>query len=173
MTEANKPADPREAGTQLRPGLWTTINERYPGSMIRKEHAVPLAPLGKPLAECRVTFISSAGVHLKNEPPLDVCHPFGDFRFQRVPTRAKPDDLTIHQLKYPHDDADVDINVIFPIERLQELVAGRVLGALTPNFFSFIGYNMDPARFEQSVAHGIAEAVVREERADVALLAPA
>jgi hypothetical protein len=39
MTAADKntlsAADPREAGTQLRPGLWQTINERYPGSMIR------------------------------------------------------------------------------------------------------------------------------------------
>jgi len=173
MTEANKPIDPREAGTQLRPGLWQTINGRYPGSMIRKESPVPLAPLRKPLAECRVTFISSAGVHLKSERPLDVCHPFGDFRFQRVPTWARQADLTIHQLKYPHDDADVDVNVIFPIERLQELVAEKTLGSLTPNFFSFIGYNMDPQRFEQTVARGIADTVVHEERADVALLAPA
>ena len=27
--------DPRETGQQLRAGLWQTINERYPGSMIR------------------------------------------------------------------------------------------------------------------------------------------
>ncbi len=35
MTEADrKPEDPRETGAQLRPELWRTINERYPGSMI-------------------------------------------------------------------------------------------------------------------------------------------
>ena len=37
MMEADKrtssAADPRDVGTQLRPGLWHTINERYPGSM--------------------------------------------------------------------------------------------------------------------------------------------
>ena len=125
MTAADKntlsAADPREAGTQLRPGLWHTINERYPGSMIRKESFVPQARLGKPLAASRLTLVSSCGVHLKTDQPLDVCHPFGDFRFMRVPSGAKHDDLIIHQLKYPHDDADLDINVIFPIERLQEL----------------------------------------------------
>ncbi len=177
MTAANnqQPAavDPREAGTQLRPGLWHTINERYPGSMIRKEAYVPLARLPKPLAQCRATFISSCGVHLRTERPLDVCHPFGDFRFRRVPSSARHDDLTIHQLKYPHDDADLDVNVIFPIERLQELAAEGVLGGLAPHFFSFIGYNMDPARFEATVAEGIADAVTREECADIALLAPA
>ena len=85
---------------------------------------------------------------------------------------AKHDDLIIHQLKYPHDDADLDINVIFPIERLQELFEEGHLGGLTPNFFSFIGYNMDPEKFERTVAEKIAKGVVEEERADCALLAP-
>jgi D-proline reductase (dithiol) PrdB len=166
-------ADPRERGTQLRPDLWHTINERYPGSMIRKESFVPQARLRKPLAASRLTLVSSCGVHLKTDQPLDVCHPFGDFRFMRVPSGAKRDELIIHQLKYPHDDADLDINVIFPIERLQELCEEGCLAKLTPNFFSFIGYNMDPEKFERTVAEGIAEAVVQEEHADCALLAPA
>jgi D-proline reductase (dithiol) PrdB len=183
MTEVNRPVaddpgqalppDPREAGRQLRPGLWETINERYPGSMVVRDTHVPLAALAKPLSHARLVLISSCGVHRKSDRPLDVCHPFGDFDFRRVPSDATPADLTIHQLKYPHDDADRDINVIFPIERLQELVVEGVLGGLTPNFFSFIGYNMDPERFERTVAHDIAEAVALEERADVALLVPA
>jgi len=173
MEVDNKLADPRETGRQLRPGLWETINERYPGSMIDKDSFVPLARLQKPLSEARLTLISSCGVHAKSDPPLDVCHPFGDFRFRRVPSNLRHDDLTIHQLKYPHDDADLDINVIFPIERLQELVSDGLVGSLTTNLFSFIGYNMDPERFEQTVARDIAEAVVSEEKADAALLAPA
>ena len=183
MTEANRqpfadpaqvaPPDPREAGTQLRAGLWHAINERYPGSMVTREAYVPLAPLTRPLRQARLVMISSCGVHLKSDRPLDVCHPFGDFGFRRVPSVAKPADLTIHQLKYPHDDADRDVNVVFPIERLQELVVEGTLGGLTLNFFSFIGYNMDPERFERTVAHDIAEAVAVEEKADVALLVPA
>jgi D-proline reductase (dithiol) PrdB len=177
MTEADSGTpptiDPREAGTQLRPGLWETINQRYPGSMIRKDSSVRPARLTKPLSQSRLALISSCGVHLKSDEPLDVCHPFGDFRFLRVPSRAKHGDLMIHQLKYPHDDADLDINVIFPIERLQELCEERVLGGLTDNFFSFIGYNMDPEKFERTVAADIAEAVVKNEHADCALLAPA
>ena len=110
MTGADKEAiDPREAGTQLRPGLWQTINERYPGSMIEKADYVPLAELRKPLSEARLTMISSCGVHSKSDPALDVCHPFGDFRFRRVPSSARHEDLIIHQLKYPHDDADLSV----------------------------------------------------------------
>ena len=164
--------DPREAGTQLRPGLWHTINQRYPGSMISKDTWIPLAPLARPMSQCRLVMISSCGVHRKDDPPLDVCHPLGDFRFRRVPSNARPAGLTIHHIKYPHDDADVDINVVFPIERLQEFVEEGVLGGLAPDFFSFIGYNMDPERFERTTARDIAQAAA-DEKADVALLVPA
>ncbi len=104
---------------------------------------------------------------------MDVAHPLGDFTFRRIPSNARQDDLIIHQLKYPHDDADRDINVIFPITRLQELARERIIGGLTTNFFSFIGYNMDPEKFEATLAEDIAQAVDEEERADIALLAPA
>lgn len=165
--------DPRESGTQLRPGLWHTINERYPGSMITKSDFITLARLAKPLEQCKVCLISSCGVHLKSDRPMDVAHPLGDFTFRRVPSHSRQNDLMIHQLKYPHDDADLDINVIFPIKRLQELAGEGVIGGITRNFFSFIGYNMDPEKFEATVAEGIARAVGEEERPDLALLAPA
>ena len=61
MTEADRESkDPRETGTQLRPGLWRTINERYPGSMIEKSDFVPLAQCRKPLSKSRLTLISPA-----------------------------------------------------------------------------------------------------------------
>jgi len=64
------------------------------------------------------------------------------------------------------------LNVIFPIERLQELAKDKIIGSLAPNFFSFIGYNMDAERLEKTLAEDIAEAV-EAEGADAALLAPA
>lgn len=161
-----------QASGQLRPGLWATINERYPGSMITKHDVVPLAALSQPLAASRVTFVSSAGVQPHGTLPFDVVHPIGDFSYRRVPSTSSPADLEIHQLKYPTRDAQRDLNVIYPIERLQELAAEGVLGELTPNFFSFIGYNMDPERFERTLAEEIAEAVVAEG-AEAALFSPA
>ena len=157
---------------QLRPGLWTTINERYPGSMITKQDQVPLAGLAKPLSECRLTFVSSAGVQPKGSMPFDVVHPVGDYSFRRVPSMSRPGDLEIHQIKYPTHGAVRDLNVIFPIERLQELAADGVIGGLTANFFSFIGYNMDPARLEATLAEEIA-AAVEADGADICLLCPA
>ncbi len=157
---------------QLRPGLWETVNDRYPGAMVRKANSVPLAPLQVPLTHARVAFVSSAGVQPRGTLPFDVAHPIGDFSYRLVPSNASPRDLEIHQLKYPTFGAAQDLNVIFPIERLQELAASRHIGSLTPHFFSFIGYNMDPLRFENDFAERLAHAVLAEEP-DVVLLAPA
>jgi D-proline reductase (dithiol) PrdB len=163
---------PPQAVEQLRSKLWHTINERYPGSMITKEDFVPLARPKKPLAESRLCFVSTAGVQPKGTLPFDTVHPIGDYTFRPVPSRSRPTDLEIHQIKYLTFGANRDLNVIFPIERLQEFVAEGVLGGLTENFFSFVGYNMHPGRLEHELAENLAEAVSREH-ADVALLCPA
>jgi D-proline reductase (dithiol) PrdB len=157
---------------QLRPGLWQVVNDRYPGSMITKLDTVPLARPARPLSEARLTLISSSGVQPRGTLPFDVAHPVGDYTFRRVPSGSRPGDLEIHQLKYPTDGAMRDLNVVYPITRLQEMVAEGTIGGLTENFCSFIGYNMDPGLFEATVAEDIA-AAVEEEAADIALAAPA
>ena len=159
-------------GSQLRPGLWQVVNDRYPGSMITKDDVVPLAALSKPLADCKVAFLSTSGVQTKDSLRFDTAHPVGDFTFRRVPSDASPDDLEIHQLKYPTFGAERDLNVIFPIERLRELSASGRIGALNRWFYTFIGYNMDPERVEQTLAKDVARALVDDE-VDIALAAPA
>lgn len=158
--------------TQLRSGLWQTVNDRYPGSMIIKDELIPLAKLSKPLSDARLTFVSTSGVQPRGSVPFDTVHPVGDYSFRCVPSDSKVEDLEIHQLKYPTSGANRDLNVIFPIERLRELVAERFIGGLTENFFTFIGYNMDAERLARTLAEDIASAV-EAEKPDVVLLAPA
>jgi D-proline reductase (dithiol) PrdB len=166
MTERSNPS------SQLRPGLWETVNARYPGSLITKTDCVELAALEKPLSSSKLCFVSSSGVQPRGSMPFDVVHPIGDFTYRAVPSRATAADVEIHQLKYPTAGALEDINVIFPLDRLRELVEFGELGGLTEHFFSFIGYNMDPARVEHEFSEDLATAV-ESERPDVVLLAPA
>jgi dihydrolipoamide dehydrogenase len=119
---------------QLRPGLWATVNERYPGSMITKKILCRLAKLKKPLSESRLTFVSTAGVQPKGTLPFDTVHPVGDYTFAVCLPIQNRLDLEIHQLKYPTVGAERDLNVIFPIERLQELQR-KNYRRTAPNFF--------------------------------------
>ena len=157
---------------QLRPGLWDTVNERHPGSMSDEADFVPLAPLRKPRSECRLAFVSTVGVQPKGSVPFDSVHPAGDYTFRRVPAAAPVEDLEIRQLKYPTAGAQRDRNVIFLIERLQELADEGVIGGLTEHCFSSIGYNTDPERLEWTLVAELA-AAVSEEGADIVLAAPA
>ncbi len=173
MATSSETPNDEASDTQLRPGLWHVVNERYPGSMIRKDDTVPLVPLSKPLSECRLSFVSTSGVQPKGTMPFDTVHPVGDYTFRAVPSSSEPSDLEIHQLKYITVGANRDINCVFPITRLQELTSEGAIGELTDNFYTFIGYNMAPELLETTLAENIAEAVVEAERADVVLLAPA
>lgn len=168
MATSKEPSD----STQLRPGLWETVNERYPGSMIHHEDYVHLAKLNKPVSDSKVCFVSTAGVQPKNTLPFDTVHPIGDYSFRRVPSDSPVANLEIHQLKYPTRGANQDLNVIYPIERLRELRDENEIGALTENFFSFIGYNMDPGRLRTTLAMELADAI-EAEKPDILLAAPA
>ena len=140
--------------------------------MITNDDAFPLAKLEKPLAQCKVCFVSTSGVQPKTSLPFDTVHPVGDYTFRRVPSNSQVDDLEIHQLKYPTFGATEDLNVIFPIERLRDLVQEKQIGELTENFYTFIGYNMDPQQLEKTLAEDIAKAV-SEEAPDIVIAAPA
>ena len=140
--------------------------------MISNSDAVPLALLEKPLSECRLSFVSTSGVQPKTSLPFDTVHPVGDYTFRRVPSDSRTEDLEIHQLKYPTFGAREDLNVIFPIERLQEFAQEGVIGGLTENFYTFIGYNMDPERLQNTLAKNLAAAIA-EEKPDAVIAAPA
>ncbi len=161
-----------QLSSQLRPGLWDIVNERYPGSMIHNDDYVKMADLKKPLSECRLGFVSTAGVQRKGTLPFDVVHPIGDYSFRRVPSNSNTDDLEIHQLKYPTDGANRDLNVVFPIDRLRELVDVGTVNSVADNFYTFIGYNMDARHLERTLAEDLADAM-EDERVDIVLAAPA
>lgn len=100
----------------------------------------PWAPLLKDLEECRIALVTTAGVHLRSQSPYDMEDNEGDPTFREIPGHASIDDLMITHNYYNHGDADQDINVVFPIERLRELETERVIGGVAPRHFSFMGH---------------------------------
>jgi len=104
----------------------------------------PFTPLPKPLAACRLALVSTAGVHLRTDSPFDVPH--DDPTFRVIPSQATAADLAISHDHYPRDAAVLDLNVVFPLGRLQELAAAGVIGGLTPAHISFQGVVPFPRR---------------------------
>lgn len=150
------------------------------GSVWAKTHRfveaedVPWAALARPLRECAVALVTTAGVHLRSQPPFDMDDPEGDPSFRAIPADTDIRDLTITHKYYDHSAADRDINVVFPLERLRELRAEGVIGGISTPCYSFMGH-ID-GRHLSTLIGITAPAVARQLRlagADCAFLTPA
>ncbi len=134
--------------------------------------SAPLSALRKPLAQCRIALLTSGGVSHRDAAPFNP-QARNDLRVDAIPSTTRPELLVIHDDYYSHRDADRDVNCIFPIDRLRELAAEGVIGAVADNHYSgFMGriYTRD------AVINQAAPALARRLRAeevDAAVLVPA
>jgi D-proline reductase (dithiol) PrdB len=100
----------------------------------------PWAPLQKELEDAKVALVTTAGVHLRSQPPYDMQDKQGDPTFRQIPSTTSADDLMITHNYYDHSDADQDINVVFPLDSLRELESEGMIGGVAPRHFLFMGH---------------------------------
>lgn len=108
-------------------------------SPIRTE-GVPWCPPGKPLAKSKVAVVTTAGVHHKDQRPFDMKDPEGDHTFRVIDVSRPISDLMITHDYYDHSDADKDINIVFPIQRLKEFEKEGFIGEIAPTHYGFMGH---------------------------------
>ena len=139
----------------------------------RTNRDVPWTPLTKPLSESRVALVTTAGVHHLDQPPFDMTDPDGDPTFRRLDADRPRADLTITHDYYDHTDADRDINVVFPLDRLRDLEKRGILGQAARWHYGFMGH-IDGRHLETLIHVTAVEAAARlkEDGADLVLLTP-
>jgi D-proline reductase (dithiol) PrdB len=117
---------------------------------------VPWAPLRLPLSECRLALVTTGGVHRHDQPPFDQWNEDGDWTFREIPADTPADALKISHVHYAHEDADRDINCVFPLDRVRELQREGAIGSVSPVHFSFMGYIPDPRELFAATAPAVA-----------------
>ena len=131
--------------------------------------STPFTTPTRPLGESRVAIVTSAGLHLRDDQPFSA----GDPTYRLIPSAAAAADLVQSHTSIGFDRTAVleDINVVFPIDRLREMVSAGRIGDLAPHFYSFMGAQRDTSPIKTRTAPEVAERL-REERVDVVLLTP-
>ncbi len=126
----------------------------------------PLLP-GKPLAERRVVIISTAGLHKRGDRPFRP----GDGSYRVIPAEAKASELVMSHVSVNFDRTGFqqDLNVVFPIDRLRELVADSTIGSMASVHYSFMG--AFPAAAAEPHAQHLA-GLLKADKVDAALLVP-
>jgi len=100
----------------------------------------PWARFEGSLNEAKVAIVTTAGVHLKTDIPFNMQDPEGDASFRVIPSGTPIREITITHDYYDHSDADKDINIVFPIERLEELYKSGFIGTIAPAHYGFMGH---------------------------------
>lgn len=139
----------------------------------KSEEPPPFTPFEKDLCETRVGLVTTTGIYMEGQEPFDVDAVLGDSSYRVIPSDVDVSTLKIAHTHYPHARAEKDINVIFPVERLRELVEEGALGSLSTDFFSY-GFDLHVKELVDprvGSAHEVARALKRDG-VDVVLITP-
>jgi D-proline reductase (dithiol) PrdB len=144
---------------------------------MEKPRPIPWAPLGKPLSDCKIALLSSAGIALKGDRPFDQegerRNPWwGDPSFRVLPATATADDVCLYHLHIDPRPAQQDLNCLFQLTRLKELEGEGVIGCSAERHYSMMGYILQPERLLEETAPAIIQDL-RAQEVDAVLLAPA
>jgi D-proline reductase (dithiol) PrdB len=121
-----------------------------------------------------VALITTGGVHLSTQQPFNMQDPSGDPSFREISANESPENLLITHIYYDHSDADKDINIVFPVERIRLLKQFGEIGAVSTRHFSFMGHVM--GHHIDTLLNQTAPSVagrLKEDGVDVAILTPA
>jgi D-proline reductase (dithiol) PrdB len=161
---------------------------RFAGSTISKMLAagipdepshdpIPWTPVSKPLSECKVALLSTAGLSMKSDEPFDMeferQNPTrGDGSWRAISANASAADIDANHLHIDTGFIERDLNVALPLDRLRERVASGAIGAIADTHYSIMGFQgNDSSKLVGESAPEIA-ASMRNEGVDLALLAP-
>jgi D-proline reductase (dithiol) PrdB len=139
----------------------------------RRIDPVPWAAMKKPLKDCRVAVISSAGLVGPGQEPFDDSIRGGDFSFREIPDDTEVSTLadTHRSDLYDHAGIRQDPNLAFPLDRLRELVRSGRIGSLNRRHLSFMGSITAPGRLVKKTAPSAVRGLVKDG-VDIALLVP-
>lgn len=135
----------------------------------RRYSTTPYTPLTKPLNECNVALITTAGFYINGQDP----YVNGDCSYREIPDTIQTHELKIGHKSVAYDKSDTrtDANLVFPIDRFRELVAEGKIESLNPRHFSFMGSISKPKPLITHTAPEVSK-MLKDDGVDVAFLIP-
>jgi D-proline reductase (dithiol) PrdB len=120
------------------------------------------------LRESTVAIVTTAAIHQRG----DVGYTAGDTGFREIGRADRDLRLGHWSPNFDRTGFAADLDVVFPIDRLEELGAAGTIGAVAPRHFAFAG-NQDDSVTRVRLDSGPAAArLLRDDGVDVVLLTP-
>ena len=138
--------------------------------MTLSRKCVPLTPFDRELARTTVAIVTAGGVHLKDQEPFNIADELGDLGYREIPLDVDSSQLMVTHHHYDHEDADQDINVVFPIDALRDLADEGFIGSIAKKHIGYMGYTMQLKAMYEGTAREIANDIDKGSRADAVIL---
>jgi len=131
------------------------------------------ARLGKPLPQACIAVVTTAGLHLAEQPRFDPSIRGGDVSWREIPRGTDVSSLLISHKSDEFDGSGIerDKNLALPLDRMEELACERQIGAPAARHFSFMGSITAPGRLISISAPEVV-AKLTEDHVDAVLLTP-
>ena len=134
--------------------------------MAMSRRCIPYTPHRRALAETVFALVTTAGVHLRDQQAFAAG---GDNTWRVIPGDVPSSRLMVTHEHYNHHHADLDINCVFPIDRLRELAVGGLIGGVGATHLGFMGYTQQLRDLYERAAPEMAKVILRSN-ADAVLL---
>lgn len=144
------------------------IMRAHSATLPAPEFANPAWVIPIPLAEAKVAIVTSAALY-----------PVGDASFSATDTGYRLIDSDRRDLimghwspNFDHTGIKLDLNVVYPIDRLEELAQRGIIGSVAPRHVSFAGNQPDDLATVRLDTGPAAAAALRQDGVDVVILTP-
>jgi D-proline reductase (dithiol) PrdB len=144
---------------------------------VQKKRPIPWTPMAKPLAECTVALITTAGVARRDDVPFDQegerQNPWwGDPTYRTIPLGTTADEVRLYHMHIDPRFGQEDLDVVLPMRRLGELASEGFVGRPADTHYSIMGYQLRPQVIKSETAPAIA-GEMKARGVDAAALVPA
>ena len=138
---------------------------------------IPFTPLAKPLGDCTIALVSTAGIARNDDRPFDQDRErrdpwWGDPGWRVIPLGTTERDVRLYHMHIDPRFGEADLDVVLPMRRLSELARDGIVGRPAPSHYSIMGYILDPTVLVEETAPAMADRM-RGDGVDAVALAPA
>jgi D-proline reductase (dithiol) PrdB len=142
------------------------------------DHEPAYTPMSRPASDATIGLLSSAGIHLRTDPPFDLERErreptWGDPTLRVISAGVQQTDIDAGHLHIRTDDILADLNIALPIHRLDELAATGVIGRSAHEHYSVMGFQEDGAEVWRTETGPDIAARCHAADIDALILAPA
>ena len=125
---------------------------------------IPYTPLKRDLKECRIALVSTSGAYVEGMQRFSD----NDLSFRLIPSDTDTKKIRFVPGHFDTSKGAEDPNIMFPLDRLRELISKGEIASLTESHIS-MGLTTELRKLKEVVSWEIAEVVMKMRPAVVVL----